>query len=115
MIVEAARSSSRAAVALAIALTAWRLYAGPTLTDRVVVLVSRTPRDEEPGLVRLLEAIDDVLQAALSEIEEYTRVTVHHMDHAKVHGSVAADLPQDSERQLLIAERCGDARGDCGR
>lgn len=37
-------------------------------------------------------AIDDVLQAALSEIEEYTRVTVHHMDHAKVHGSVAADL-----------------------
>jgi hypothetical protein len=37
-------------------------------------------------------AIDDVLSAALSEIEEYTRVTVHHMDHAKVHGSVAADL-----------------------
>jgi hypothetical protein len=37
-------------------------------------------------------AMDDVLRAALSEIEEYTRVTIHHMDHAKVHGSVAADL-----------------------
>ncbi len=37
-------------------------------------------------------AIDDVLRAALSEIEEYTRVTVHHTDPAKVHGGVAADL-----------------------
>jgi len=37
-------------------------------------------------------AMDDVLSAALSEIEEYTRVSVHHMDPAKVHGAVAADL-----------------------
>ncbi|MBT0767638.1 hypothetical protein KIH74_01795 [Kineosporia sp. J2-2] len=37
-------------------------------------------------------AMQDVLRAALSEIEEYNRVTVHHMDHAKVSGSVAADL-----------------------
>ncbi len=37
-------------------------------------------------------AIDDVLQAALSEIEEYTRVTIHHVDTARVHGGVAADL-----------------------
>ena len=37
-------------------------------------------------------AMDDVLRAALSEIEEYTRVSIHHMDPARVHGSVAADL-----------------------
>jgi len=37
-------------------------------------------------------AMQDVLRASLSEIEEYNRVTVHHMDHAKVSGSVAADL-----------------------
>lgn len=37
-------------------------------------------------------AIEDVLQAALSEIEEYTRVTIHHVDPARVHGGVAADL-----------------------
>jgi hypothetical protein len=37
-------------------------------------------------------AIGDVLRAALSEIEEYTRVTVHHADFARVHGGVAADL-----------------------
>jgi signal transduction histidine kinase len=37
-------------------------------------------------------AMQDVVRAALSEIEEYNRVTVHHMDHAKVSGSVAADL-----------------------
>jgi hypothetical protein len=37
-------------------------------------------------------AIDDVLRASLSEIEEYTRVTIHHADHALVHGGVAADL-----------------------
>ena len=63
-------------------------------------------------------AIDDVLSAALSEIEEYTRVTVHHMDHAKVHGTVAADLTHmvaellengtrfsPSERQVLVVGR----------
>jgi hypothetical protein len=63
-------------------------------------------------------AIDDVLSAALSEIEEYTRVTVHHMDHAKVHGSVAADLTHmvaellengtrfsPRERQVLVVGR----------
>ena len=37
-------------------------------------------------------AMQDVVRASLSEIEEYNRVTVHHMDHAKVSGSVAADL-----------------------
>ncbi|GLY27477.1 ATP-binding protein [Kineosporia sp. NBRC 101731] len=37
-------------------------------------------------------AMQDVVRASLSEIEEYNRVTVHHMDHAKVAGSVAADL-----------------------
>jgi hypothetical protein len=63
-------------------------------------------------------AIDDVLSAALSEIEEYTRVTVHHMDHAKVHGTVAADLTHmvaellengtrfsPTERQVLVVGR----------
>jgi hypothetical protein len=63
-------------------------------------------------------AIDDVLQAALSEIEEYTRVTIHHVDAARVHGGVAADLTHmlaellenatrfsPRERQVLVVGR----------
>jgi signal transduction histidine kinase len=63
-------------------------------------------------------AIDDVLQAALSEIEEYTRVTIHHVDSARVHGGVAADLTHmlaellenatrfsPRERQVLVVGR----------
>jgi hypothetical protein len=37
-------------------------------------------------------AMEDVLRAALSEIEDYTRVTVQGVDAARVHGGVAADL-----------------------
>jgi hypothetical protein len=63
-------------------------------------------------------AVDDVLQAALSEIEEYTRVTIHHVDSARVHGGVAADLTHmlaellenatrfsPHERQVLVVGR----------
>jgi signal transduction histidine kinase len=63
-------------------------------------------------------AIDDVLRAALSEIEEYTRVTIHHVDTARVHGGVAADLTHmlaellenatrfsPRERQVLVVGR----------
>jgi hypothetical protein len=63
-------------------------------------------------------AIDDVMRAALSEIEEYTRVTIHHIDHARVHGGVAADLTHmiaellenatrfsPRERQVLVVGR----------
>ena len=63
-------------------------------------------------------AISDVLQAALSEIEEYTRVTIHHVDDARVHGTVAADLTHmlaellengtrfsPQERQVLVVGR----------
>jgi signal transduction histidine kinase len=63
-------------------------------------------------------AIADVLQAALSEIEEYTRVTIHHVDTARVHGGVAADLTHmlaellenatrfsPRERQVLVVGR----------
>jgi hypothetical protein len=63
-------------------------------------------------------AIDDVVRAALSEIEEYTRVTIHHIDAARVHGGVAADLTHmiaellenatrfsPRERQVLVVGR----------
>jgi hypothetical protein len=63
-------------------------------------------------------SIDNILQAALSEIEEYTRVTIHHVDTARVHGGVAADLTHmlaellenatrfsPRERQVLVVGR----------
>ena len=76
-----------------------------------MLVLQRAPPRPGPGPARL--PCMDVVRAALSEIEEYTRVDLHHVEDSAVHGTAVADVAAPDRRAgrerhpLLAAEHPG--------